>query len=228
MGWNDWSYYQCNISQQLILAQAKALVTSGLAKKGYDTVTVDDCWLAPTRSSNGTLQASPTLFPKGMAWLGKQIHALGLKFGLYEDAGTQTCGGYPGVWGHEKQDADTFASWGVDYVKLDGCNVPVASGQSALAVYQKEYQTFSADLVATGRKIVFSDSMPAYFQGTSDWQSSISDASKVANLWREGADTALGQESGDAKWDAIDYNYSYNVGLGKYAGLVTGTTPTSC
>src|SRR5689334_15472278 len=118
MGWNDWSYYQCNIDENLILAQGRALVRTGLAAKGYDTVTTDDCWMGGSRASDGSLQADPTKFPHGMAWLGQQLHALGLKFGIYEDEGTRTCGGYPGTWGHEQQDADTFASWGVDYVKL--------------------------------------------------------------------------------------------------------------
>ncbi|MFC6704418.1 NEW3 domain-containing protein [Flexivirga alba] len=218
MGWNDWSYYQCNIDESLIVAQAKALVSTGLAKKGYDTVTTDDCWMAGSRAADGSLQADPVKFPHGMAWLGKQIHALGLKFGIYEDEGTQTCGGYPGTWGHETQDANTFASWGVDYVKLDGCNVPTQPGRSSLQTYRSAYEKFSGALVATGRHMVFSDSMPAYFEGSSDWMASISDASKVSNLWREGADTALGQQSGAAKWSAIAYNYGYNVGLGQYAG----------
>jgi alpha-galactosidase len=216
MGWNDWSYYQCDIDENLIVSQAEALVSTGLAAKGYDTVTTDDCWMAGTRAADGSLQADPTKFPHGMAWLGAQIHALGLKFGIYEDEGTKTCGGYPGSWGHEQQDAATFASWGVDYVKLDGCNVPTVAGQSDEQTYKKAYQTFSAALVATGRPIVFSDSMPAYFQGTPDWDTTISDASQVANLWREGADVVLGQ--GSDKWSSLSYNYSYNVGLGRYAG----------
>ncbi|TWP34101.1 NEW3 domain-containing protein [Leekyejoonella antrihumi] len=218
MGWNDWSYYQCNISEALILKQAKALVTTGLAKKGYNTVTIDDCWMAGTRAVDGSLQANPKLFPDGMAYVANKIHAMGLKFGIYEDAGTNTCGGYPGSWGHYTQDADTFASWGVDYVKLDGCNVPNVAGQTAAQTYVKAYDQFSKALVDTGREIVFSDSAPAYFQGGPDWQTVIAASSKVANLWREGADTALGQESGAAKWSAIAYNYSYNVGLGQYAG----------
>ncbi|NNC12511.1 hypothetical protein HII28_11560 [Planctomonas sp. JC2975] len=217
MGWNDWSYYQCDINEKLILDQGAALVSSGLAKKGYNTVTIDDCWMQ-SRDANGVLVANPTTFPDGMKYVADKLHAMGLKFGIYEDAGTNTCGGYPGSWGHYTQDADTFASWGVDYVKLDGCNVPSVAGQSDAQTYIQAYNQFSQALVATGRPIVFSDSAPAYFQGTSDWQTVISASSKVANLWREGADTALGQESGASKWSAIAYNYSYNEPLGQYAG----------
>lgn len=217
MGWNDWSYYQCNINEKLILDQGAALVSSGLSKKGYDTVTIDDCWMQ-SRDSNGVLVANPTTFPDGMKYVGDKLHAMGLKFGIYEDSGTYTCGGYPGSWGHYKQDADTFASWGVDYVKLDGCNVPSVPGQTAAQTYISAYDQFSQALIDSGRPMVFSDSAPAYFQGTSDWQTVISASSKVANLWREGADTALGQQSAAAKWSAIAYNYSYNEPLGQYAG----------
>ncbi len=218
MGWNDWSYYQCNISEALILKQARALVRTGLAHKGYDTVTIDDCWMARKRAADGSLKADPELFPHGMAYIGRELHRMGLKFGIYEDAGTATCGGYPGSWGHFTQDAETFASWGVDYLKLDGCNVPDVDGQTMEQTYKKAYTAMSKALVATGRDIVFSDSAPAYFQGRSNWHSVIGWTSKESNLWREGADTALGQASGDAKWSAIAYNYGYNVGLGKYAG----------
>lgn len=217
MGWNDWSYYQCNINEQLILDQGAALVSTGLAKKGYDTVTIDDCWMQ-SRDADGVLVANPTTFPDGMKYVGDKLHAMGLKFGIYEDSGTSTCGGYPGSYGHYQQDADTFASWGVDYVKLDGCNVPSVAGQSGAQTYIQLYNQFSQALVNTGRPIVFSDSAPAYFQGGSDWQTVIAASSKVANLWREGADTALGQQSAAAKWSAIAYNYSYNEPLGQYAG----------
>lgn len=216
MGWNDWSYYQCNIDENLILQQGRALVSSGLAAKGYDTVTTDDCWMARSRAADGTLQADPAKFPHGMAWLGAQLHTLGLKFGIYEDEGTSTCGGYPGTWGHEVQDADTFASWGVDYVKLDGCNVPSVAGQTRAQTYEQAYTKFSNALLDTGRDIVFSDSMPAYFQGTGDWYDTIDTATHISNLWREGTDVVLGQ--GANKWSSILHNYSYNVPLERFAG----------
>ncbi|MGH2909010.1 MAG: NEW3 domain-containing protein [Solirubrobacteraceae bacterium] len=218
MGYNDWSYFQCNVDQNTILAQARALVSTGLAARGYDTVTIDDCWPAMTRDANGNLQADPTTFPNGMAYIGRQLHAMGLKFGIYEDAGTQTCGGYPGSWGHYTQDAEQLAGWGVDYVKLDGCNVPSVAGQSAAQTYEKAYAAFSAALRATGRPIVFSASAPAYFQGTSQWFNVIRSVSKDSNLWREGDDIPLGQETGAQKWQGILTNYGYNVGLGRFAG----------
>ncbi|MBY8883472.1 glycoside hydrolase family 27 protein [Streptomyces sp. PTM05] len=216
MGWNDWSYYQCNISEQLILDQAKALVSTGLAKKGYNTVTIDDCWMAKSRDRNGNLVGDSTKFPDGMAYVGSQLHKMGLKFGIYEDAGTETCGGYPGSWGHETADAKRFASWGVDYLKLDGCNVPSVQGQSDEETYREEYQKMSQALLDSGRKIVFSESAPAYFQGTPDWYKILQWTPKYGNLWREGWDIALGQDND--KWSSIMANYGYNVPLGAYSG----------
>ncbi|MFJ2189725.1 NEW3 domain-containing protein [Kitasatospora sp. NPDC087861] len=213
MGWNDWSYYQCGIDEKVILDNARALVSSGLAAKGYDTVTTDDCWMAHSRDASGTLVSDPVKFPHGMDYVGAQIHALGLKFGIYEDAGTATCGGYPGSLNHWQQDADLFAAWGVDYVKLDGCNVPDIAGQTSEQTYHDAYAAMSRAMLNTGRPMVYSVSAPAYFEGGADWRTVIGWSAQVGNLWREGADTALGQESGAAKWNAITYNYGYNVGL---------------
>ena len=213
MGWNDWSYYQCDMDEQTILGNAHALVSSGLAAKGYDTVTTDDCWMAQSRDSAGNLVPDPVKFPDGMAYVGSQLHKLGLKFGIYEDAGTSTCGGFPGSLDHWQQDADLFAKWQVDYVKLDGCNVPSKAGETDEQSYHDTYSAWSQAMLNTGRPMVFSVSAPAYFQGTDDWDKVIGWSAQVGNLWREGADVALGQESGAAKWSSLLYNYSYNVGL---------------
>jgi alpha-galactosidase len=213
MGWNDWSYYQCNMDEQTILSNAQALVSSGLAAKGYDTVTTDDCWMSQTRDSAGNLAPDPVKFPDGMAYVGSRLHAMGLKFGIYEDAGTSTCGGFPGSLDHWQQDADLFAKWKVDYVKLDGCNVPTKPGETDEQSYHDTYSAWSQAMLNTGRPMVFSVSAPAYFQGGADWDTVIGWSAQVGNLWREGADIALGQESGAAKWSSLLYNYDYNVAL---------------
>ncbi|HZY61911.1 MAG TPA: glycoside hydrolase family 27 protein [Edaphobacter sp.] len=219
MGYNNWSYYQCHINEDLILAQAKALVSTGLAKKGYNTITIDDCWMAKQRKADGTLTADPQKFPHGMEWMSQQVHALGLKFGIYEDAGTETCAKYPGSWDHFQKDADTFAKWKVDYIKLDGCNVPDLPGKTSEETYHYAYKAFSDAILKSGRKMVFSESAPAYFENTpDDWYLVLGWVDKYGNLWREGADIALSQESGPRKWRSLNYNYSYNVGLWKYAG----------
>ncbi|BDH11726.1 glycoside hydrolase family 27 protein [Streptomyces hygroscopicus] len=218
MGWNNWSYYMCDINEKVVLDNARALVRSGLARQGYRTVTVDDCWMSRQRGAKGELTADRTKFPHGMAYLGRQLHALGLKFGIYEDVGTLTCEKYPGSLGHFQQDAELFARWKVDYVKADGCNVPVAPGHSKEETYRDLYGQMSRALRATGRPITFSVSAPAYFQfdGDSVWHRVIGWSAEVGNLWRGGRDVALRKSTPAAKWASIVYNFRYNARL---AGL---------
>ncbi|WP_438489121.1 glycoside hydrolase family 27 protein [Streptomyces sp. S186] len=216
MGWNNWSYYQCGgLNEQVVLDNARALVRSGLAHKGYRTVTVDDCWMAKQRGANGELVADTAKFPHGMAYLGRELHRMGLKFGIYEDVGKLTCGKYPGSYGHFEQDAKLFASWGVDYLKADGCNVPVPKGQTKERAYHDLYTRQSRALRATGRHIVFSVSAPAYFQFAGDavWHKVIRWSAELGNLWRGGADIALESSTPAAKWASINGNFRYNANL---------------
>jgi len=182
MGFNSWYQYRCSISESIMLGTAQALVSSGLAKLGYNYVNLDDCWMAPARASDGELQADPTRFPHGIKWLADQIHAMGLKLGIYESAGNITCQHLPGSLGHYQQDADTFASWGVDFVKVDTCGSVGSTNLSA------DYQQFGQDLVATGRPIVYSEELPieAGNANSSDprYLPDISTSSKISNMWR--------------------------------------------
>src|SRR5579875_731474 len=99
MGWDDWFQYRCGIDETIVLATARSLVSSGLARLGYKYVNLDDCWMASTRAADGQLQADPTRFPHGIKWLAGQVHAMGLKLGIYESVGTTTCEGLPGSFG---------------------------------------------------------------------------------------------------------------------------------
>ena len=218
MGWNDWAHYQCGYDESTILQNAEALVSSGLAAKGYNTVTIDDCWMESSRDSAGNLVANPTMFPDGMAYVGAQLHSMGLKFGIYEDAGTSTCGGYAGSWDHWQQDADLFASWGVDYLKLDGCNLPSVSGQTEEQTYQSAYAQMSQALKASGRDIVFSESAPAYFQGTTDWDTVLGWVGQYGQLWREGSDiqTYDASSPNTSRWASVLTNYGYNNPIHRY------------
>ncbi|TJZ44027.1 hypothetical protein FCH28_30890 [Streptomyces piniterrae] len=218
MGWNNWSYYLCEVNEKVVLDNARALVRTGLADKGYDTVTVDDCWMAKQRGPDGELVPDPEKFPHGMAYVGRQLHQMGLKFGIYEDVGTLTCGKYPGSFGHFPQDAAQFARWKVDYLKADGCNVPTAPGRTKEETYHDLYRQQSRALEDTGRDITFSVSAPAYFQYAGDkvWHKVIRWSSKLGNLWRGGRDIAMEQQSPATKWSSIAYNFRYNAGL---AGL---------
>jgi alpha-galactosidase len=196
MGWNDWYQYRCNVTEDDVLANARALVSSGLARLGYDYVNLDDCWMAPTRAADGQLQADPTRFPDGIAWLASQLHSMGLKLGLYESFGTTTCQKLPGSYGHYQQDADTFASWGVDFLKFDYCGVPAGTTSASL---EADYQEMSQDLVATGRHIVFSQELPVAAgdanPANSNYLPYIAYSSQIANMWRMAPDEGTNFDS---------------------------------
>ncbi|HSZ43581.1 MAG TPA: NEW3 domain-containing protein [Trebonia sp.] len=185
MGWNDWYQYGCGITQSEVLANAQALVSSGLAKDGYDYVNLDDCWMATTRTADGQLQADPTTFPNGIPWLVQTLHHMGLKLGLYESFGTTTCQGRPGSYGHYQQDADTLASWGVSFLKFDYCGLPAGTTTSSL---EADYEEMSQALVATGTPIVFSQELPIAAGDASTANANylpfISLSATISNTWR--------------------------------------------
>jgi len=184
MGWNDWYSVYCGVNAQLVEQTAQEMVADGMKAAGYDYVNIDDCWMAPSRDSSGNLVADPTRFPDGIAPVAAYVHSLGLKLGIYEDAGTTTCAHYPGSFGHEAQDAATFASWGVDLVKYDRCNIPYANypGESEEQVQQTLYTRMSNALKATGRPIVFSMCNPDPGDDAWEW------GAPIANLWRTATD----------------------------------------
>ncbi|THU95340.1 glycoside hydrolase [Dendrothele bispora CBS 962.96] len=125
LGWNHWNAYKCNITEAKVLAAASAFTSLGLKDAGYEYINIDDCWSLKTRDSKtGQIVPDPAKFPNGISHVASQVHALGLKIGIYSDAGTTTCAGYPASLGREDLDAKTFASWGIDYLKYDNCNVP--------------------------------------------------------------------------------------------------------
>ena len=225
MGWNDWAHYQCDFTAQTILANARALVRTGLAARGYDTVTIDDCWMLKSRDRHGDLQVDPHRFPDGMRPVAVAIHALGLKFGIYEDAGYATCGRFAGSGAgkdgsppHFLADARLFASWGVDYLKLDGCNIQPATGAAGNAAYRAAYRAESRALQQAGRPIVFSESAPAYFQATPEWYDVLSWVRGYGQLWREGTDVQIfdGKQPDQSRFGSVMWNYDYNLQLGRF------------
>ena len=116
MGFDNWNAFGCDVNQDLLLSTARRMTQLGMRDAGYYYIVLDDCW-SSGRTANGTLQADTTKFPNGMKYVADQIHALGMGFGMYSSAGTYTCGQYAGSLGYETVDADTFAGWGVDYLK---------------------------------------------------------------------------------------------------------------
>jgi alpha-galactosidase len=204
LGWNSWNSFGCGVDETQVRQAADAMVSSGMKDAGYQYVVVDDCWFDPQRDSAGNLRANPTKFPSGMKALGDYIHSKGLKFGIYEAPNEKTCaqgvGTYPGSTGskgHEVQDANTFASWGVDYLKYDWC-----SGSGTLADQVAQFTVMRDALRATGRPIVYSinpNSFHAITGATYDW-------GQVADLWRTTEDLLDIWQNGNTN--------SYPMGVG--------------
>eukprot|EP01084_Bolivina_argentea_P078537 142522_1 len=198
MGYNSWYAYGCHINQTIMQETASKMVELGLDKLGYEYVNIDDCW-AGGRYQNGTVYGQSPQFNASLKGLADFVHAQGLKFGLYSDRGTKTCAGRPGALGYEEIDAQTYADWGVDYLKEDSCN---ADGNQLVAF--AEYAKMRDALLATKRPIFFS------LCGWNEWYGPIGMA--LANSWRIGTD--------DGNWHNIlvdiDQNAQYDLHL--YSG----------
>ncbi|HEY3870462.1 MAG TPA: ricin-type beta-trefoil lectin domain protein [Actinocrinis sp.] len=211
MGFNDWNAYGCSVSASLIESTALAMHDDGMQAAGYDYVNVDDCWMSSSRDSAGQLVPDPTKFPagangeSGIAVVADYVHSLGMKFGIYEDAGTNTCAGYPGSLGHESTDAQTFASWGVDYLKYDDCN---SNGSDV----ETDYQTMRDALAATGRSILFSlcnqgqNSVWTWGAGVGDsWRTTDDIQANYARMLAiYHANVAMAQWAGPGHWNDPD------------------------
>jgi alpha-galactosidase len=210
MGWNSWNKFACNVSEDLIKGMADALVKSGMKDAGYQYVNIDDCWQV-SRDASGNIVVDPQRFPHGMKAVGDYIHSLGLKFGVYSDAGSQTCAKRPGGLGHEYQDAIQYAAWGVDYLKYDWCSTTTQDAKSS-------YANIRAALDAAGRPIVLS----ICEWGTAKpwlWGKEIG-----GNLWRTTGDITDKWE-GSTKWpdgsccsSGMLAILDLQVGLESYAG----------
>jgi len=146
MGWNSWNKFACNVNEQLIRQQADAMAASGMKEAGYQYIVIDDCW-QKSRDADGNIQADPERFPSGIKALADYVHAKGLKFGLYSDAGSLTCGGRPGSAGHEFQDARQYARWGVDYLKYDWCHTGPRNAEAAYTIMAKALRESGRDIV---------------------------------------------------------------------------------
>lgn len=150
MGWNSWNTFGEKINENLIKEVADAFIKYGLADAGYEYVVIDDCWSVKERDSNGLLVPDPYKFPNGIKALSDYVHSKNLKFGIYSCAGVQTCAGYPGSLEHEFVDANTFADWGVDFLKYDYCYKPQDINGKLL------YRRMAMALKNCGRDILFS------------------------------------------------------------------------
>lgn len=125
MGFNTWNTFGENINEQLIKETADKMVELGLRDCGYEYLVIDDCWSKRERDpQTGKIVPDEEKFPNGMKAVSDYVHSKGLKFGMYSCAGTRTCADYPGSFDHEYLDAETFAEYGVDFLKYDFCYKP--------------------------------------------------------------------------------------------------------
>ncbi|XP_020094217.1 alpha-galactosidase 1-like [Ananas comosus] len=193
MGWNSWNHFNCLINETVIKETADALVSTGLAKLGYRYVNIDDCWAEQDRDSEGYLVPNRATFPSGIKALADYVHSKGLMLGIYSDAGYHTCSKLmPGSLGYEEKDADTFASWGIDYLKYDNCNNGDLKPMT-------RYPVMTRAIMNTGRPIFFSlcewgDMHPALW------------GAKLGNSWRTTNDIS---DSWDSMLSRADQNEVY-------------------
>jgi alpha-galactosidase len=209
MGWNSWNTFQTKISDSLVRGIADVMVSSGMKDAGYTYLVLDDGWMAMERDSvTGNLVPDPKKFPDGMKVLVDYVHSKGLKFGLYNCAGTKTCAGYPGTRGYEYQDARFYASLGIDYLKFDWCNTDGINAKEA-------YNTMSKALKAAGRPIVFS---LCEWGTNKPWEW----AENVGELWRTTGDISAVFDGyvdhGTWKQTGVMPIVDLQKGLRKYAG----------
>jgi len=149
LGWNDWNSFGCNINDSLVRQTADAMVSTGMAAAGYQYVNIDDCWSDKSRDGAGNLVADRVKFPSGIKAVADYVHGKGLKLGIYSSAGLTTCAGYPASLGNEQRDANTWASWGIDYLKYDNC------GQTNGISGPTRYATMRDALARASRPILF-------------------------------------------------------------------------
>lgn len=200
MGWNSWNCFRLDITDAMIRAEAAAMATNGMKAAGYTYIVIDGGWEG-YHDTNGIFHSNPQTFPD-MKALCDYVHSLGLKIGIHTSPGPTTCAGHEASYGHEKQDAETFAHWGIDFVKYDWC-----SGDQVYQPNQMQaaYKKMSDDLKATGRPILYS--LCQYgIRNVWEWGTSVG-----GQMWRTTGDISDNYNS------MILHGMAQN-GLEKYAG----------
>jgi alpha-galactosidase len=200
MGWNSWNKFHDHFDDATVRAIADAMVSSGMAKAGYQYIIVDEGW-SSGRDANGKIIGNAR-FPD-MKALADYVHSKGLKIGIYSSPGPQVCGGYQGSYGHEQEDAQTFADWGYDYLKYDWCSA-FGIYQPTPADLQGAYQKMGEALQKTKRPIVYS--LCEY--GVGDvWKWG---AKTGGNLWRTTFDIS-------DKWESMERIGFVQAEIAEYA-----------
>jgi len=205
MGWASWNHYFCDYDEKTIREQADALVSTGMRDAGYKYVIIQEC-IAPRRNTKGNLVVDSARFPSGIRELAAYIHKLGLKAGIYTDIGRNTCypdPKYQGSYGHEQQDADTFAAWGIDLVEMDYCNrVETHSGRWV-------YERMAEAIKKTGRPMIFS---LCSWGNEQPWEW----AQGKAQMWRTDLDISF--EKNHVEWDRVVRNFESSSAHSVFSG----------
>ena len=209
MGWNSWNYFAGRVTDKDIRDSADQIVASGMRDAGYLYVNIDDTWEGE-RDANGVLHSNEK-FPD-MKALADYVHSKGLKIGIYSSPGPKTCAGFEGSLGHEEQDAQLYASWGIDYLKYDLCSFHTVMQAKApddkaaqMRLMVAAYDKMGKALKTTGRPIVYSFCQYGW-DSVWEWAPSVG-----GNLWRTTGDVS-------ANWDRIYDLLSQQAGLEGYAG----------
>ncbi|XP_053620480.1 alpha-N-acetylgalactosaminidase-like [Plodia interpunctella] len=194
MGWMSWGYYMCGddcgrnplkcLDEKLILSVVDSFFDEGYQEVGFEYIIIDDCWSEKSRDMYGRLVPNKERFPRGMKFIADYIHARGLKFGMYTNIADVTCMLYPGSKNFFDIDAKSFAEWGVDYLKVDGCFVQESYLDTA-------YIDLGRALNSTKRQMVYSCSWPYYLQYIHNRRPNYSPIAKHCNMWRNFHDVAL-------------------------------------
>jgi alpha-galactosidase len=207
MGWNSWNHFHAQVDDATIRATAEAIVSSGMRDAGYVYINIDDTWEGE-RDNQGVIHAN-SKFPD-MKALADFVHSKGLKLGIYSSPGPKTCAKYEGSYGHEEQDARTYAAWGIDYLKYDLCGLRVqmkeaGSPEAAHKIMVDSYAKMRDALRSTGRPIVYS--LCQYGNDAVwDWGAEVG-----GNLWRTTGDIT-------DKYDRMAEIGFGQAGLGRFAG----------
>jgi alpha-galactosidase len=231
MGFNNWARFMCNLNESLFVQTADAMVSNGLLEAGYNNMNLDDCWSLKNRTATTKeLQWDPKLFPHGMPWLADYLHERGFNFGMYTNAGNQTCGLYPGSQDHEAIDAKTFEKWGVDYLKLDGCHMDLQNGRTYYQEFEYRYKLWHSIMTTQLKKpFIFSQSAPAYFspnfhldKNNTDWYRTMEYVRRNGELARHSDDIKVYGNNPDntfepgGHWESMMNNFDKEVRLARY------------
>lgn len=204
MGWNSWNAFMGSINEKLIREIADTMVSKGFKDAGYEYLVLDDFWMAPMRDSDGRFVPDKDKFPNGLQPVIDYVHGKGVKFGLYSCSGMLTCGSRPGSFQHEFDDAETFAHWGVDFLKYDNCHKPSGIDDHLL------YRRMAMALRNCGRNILFSACSWGEY-GTLEWA-----RNSGADMWRSTCDImdnwVSARDIAVSQFDHAPYNapYSFN------------------